>query len=34
VLATAKEPDAAKALLEFVASRSPALLKRKGLEPV
>jgi molybdate transport system substrate-binding protein len=34
VLAAAKEPDAAKALLEFVASRSPALLKRKGLEPV
>jgi molybdate transport system substrate-binding protein len=34
VLAAAKEPDAAKALLEFVASRSPALLKRKGLEPL
>ncbi len=33
VLAGAKEPDAAKALLEFLASRSPALLKQKGLEP-
>jgi molybdate transport system substrate-binding protein len=34
VLAAAKEPDAAKALLEFIAFRSPALLKQKGLEPV
>lgn len=33
VLAAAKEPDAAAALLKFVASRSPALLASKGLDP-
>jgi molybdate transport system substrate-binding protein len=33
VLAAAKEPDAAAALLQFLASRSPALLASKGLEP-
>jgi molybdate transport system substrate-binding protein len=33
VLAATKEPEAARALLEFVASRSPPLLKQRGLEP-
>ena len=33
VLAGAKEPDAAAALLQFVAARSPALLASKGLDP-
>jgi molybdate transport system substrate-binding protein len=33
VLAAAKEPDAASALLQFVASRAPPLLKQRGLEP-
>ena len=34
VLATAKEPSLAEALLKFVAVESPRLLKQKGLEPV
>src|SRR5262249_5060448 len=33
VLAAAKEPDVAAALLKFVAVESPRLLKQKGLEP-
>ena len=33
LLAAAKEPDAAKALVKFVAAQSPPLLKAKGLEP-
>ena len=33
VLAGAKEPDAAKALVKFLAAESPRLLKEKGLEP-
>ena len=33
VLTAAKEPDAAAALIKFVASESPRLLKQKGLEP-
>jgi molybdate transport system substrate-binding protein len=33
VLAAAKEPEAAATLLKFVASRSPALLASKGLDP-
>jgi molybdate transport system substrate-binding protein len=33
VLTAAKEPDAAAALLKFVAAESPRLLKQKGLEP-
>ena len=33
LLTTAKEPDAAKALVKFVAAEAPRLLKEKGLEP-
>jgi molybdate transport system substrate-binding protein len=33
VLAAAKEPEAAAALLQFLAARSPALLASKGLDP-
>jgi molybdate transport system substrate-binding protein len=33
LLAAAKEPDAAKALVKFVAAQSPPLLAAKGLEP-
>jgi molybdate transport system substrate-binding protein len=33
VLTAAKEPDAAAALLKFVAAEAPRLLKQKGLEP-
>ena len=33
LLAAAKEPDAAKALMKFVTAQSPPLLKAKGLEP-
>ena len=33
VLTAAKEPDVAAALLKFVASEAPRLLKQKGLEP-
>jgi molybdate transport system substrate-binding protein len=33
VLTAAKEPDAAAALLKFVAAAAPRLLKQKGLEP-
>jgi molybdate transport system substrate-binding protein len=33
VLAAAKEPSLAEALLKFVAAESPGLLKQKGLEP-
>ena len=33
LLAAAKEPDVAKALVKFVAARSPPLLAVKGLEP-
>src|SRR6266446_2996458 len=33
VLAAAKEPSLAEALLKFVAAESPRLLKQKGLEP-
>jgi len=33
VLVAAKEPDAARALVTFVASASRPLLKDKGLEP-
>jgi molybdate transport system substrate-binding protein len=33
VLAGAKEPDAAKSLLEFIAARARPLLASKGLEP-
>jgi molybdate transport system substrate-binding protein len=33
VLVAAKEPDAARALVKFVASASRPLLKDKGLEP-
>ena len=33
VLTAAKEPDAAAALLKFVAAEAPHLLKQKGLEP-
>ena len=33
VLTAAKEPDAAAALLKFVAAESPRLLQQKGLEP-
>jgi len=33
VLTAAKEPDAARALVEFVASASRPLLADKGLEP-
>ena len=33
VLAAAKEPDAARALVKFVASASRPLLADKGLEP-
>jgi molybdate transport system substrate-binding protein len=33
VLAAAKEPEAAAALLKFLAARSPALLASKGLDP-
>jgi molybdate transport system substrate-binding protein len=33
VLAAAKEPDAAKALVRFLAAEAPRLLKDKGLEP-
>jgi len=34
LLTTAKEPDAAKALVKFVVAEAPRLLKEKGLEPV
>ena len=34
VLAAAAEPEAAKALLQFVAAQSKPLLQAKGLEPV
>ena len=33
VLTAAKEPEAARALVQFVATASPPLLKDKGLEP-
>jgi molybdate transport system substrate-binding protein len=33
VLATAQEPEAAKALAHFIATRSKPLLREKGLEP-
>jgi molybdate transport system substrate-binding protein len=33
VLVAAKEPDAARALVKFVARASRPLLKDKGLEP-
>ena len=33
LLAAAKEPDAAKALVKFLAAQSPPLLAAKGLEP-
>jgi molybdate transport system substrate-binding protein len=33
LLAAAKEPDAAKALVKFLAAEAPPLLKGKGLEP-
>ncbi len=33
LLTTAKEPDAAKALVKFVVAEAPRLLKEKGLEP-
>jgi len=33
VLTAGKEPDAAAALLKFVAAEAPRLLKQKGLEP-
>jgi molybdate transport system substrate-binding protein len=33
ILAAAKDPNAARALVKFVAERSPPLLAAKGLEP-
>ena len=33
LLTTAKEPDAAEALVKFVMAEAPRLLKEKGLEP-
>jgi molybdate transport system substrate-binding protein len=33
VLAAAKEPESAAALVKFLAARAPALLASKGLEP-
>jgi molybdate transport system substrate-binding protein len=33
LLTSAKEPDAAKALVKFVTAQAPPLLKDKGLEP-